>query len=436
MSVIVKLLSKFDDSGIKKARREFGGLKKFAGTLAFGIGIQQIASTLIDAAKAASADQKSMQLLNSQLTKNANATKSQVIQNDKFIESLSNQVGIVDDDLRPAQAKLARATGSVAQSQKLLRLALDASKVSGKGLDATATALAKAFNGNTTSLIRMFPELKKSKDAIGDLNKEVAGAAEAQASPFDKFNVALDNLKEKLGYVILPILSDLIDQMIKPGGLVDAVGKFLDDMSNPKTEAGQTFLQIKNAVQDTFEGVKSFFALFGNGDAMKGFANTASFLIQMLPALLALKGILFLSKSTTAIANLAKAIGLIQAGDTGTSILAGGKGKKGGPIPLGVAGPLLAVGMVLTTKGDAGPVDESFTRTRLQDAANSANKRKQAAAALKESSGIMNPGKNAPLSGNQIIINNYSADPKAVTDAVNKYLKNNGGKSITNPGGR
>ena len=61
-------------------------------------------------------------------------------QNDKFIDTLSNQVGIVDDDLRPAMGQLVRATGDTAKSQKLLRLALDASAVSGKPLNTVARA--------------------------------------------------------------------------------------------------------------------------------------------------------------------------------------------------------------------------------------------------------------------------------------------------------
>ena len=123
----------------------------------------------------------------------------------------------------------------------------------------------------------------------------------------------MDNLKEKLGAVILPYLVDFIDTMMKPGGAIDQVGRFLDDVSNPKTDAGKTFLEIKGAVDSTIQGVKGFFALFGGGDAMEGFKNVASTLVKALPALLALKGILVLAKAGTSIANLAKAVGLIQA---------------------------------------------------------------------------------------------------------------------------
>jgi len=312
MAVIVNLLSKFDDSGIKKAKKSFGGLKSALGAVGLGLGFKAITDGLLDAAKAASADAKSMQLLNNQLQKNAKATDAQIKQNDKFIDTLSNQVGIVDDELRPAMGKLVRATGDTSKSQKLLKLALDASAVSGKPLNTVADALSKAFVGNKMQLVRLFPALKESKDLFADLEKTVGGAAIQQADPFSKFNVAMDNLKEKLGAVILPYLVDFIDTMMKPGGAIDQVAQFLEDVSNPKTEAGKTFLQIKDAVDSAISGVKDFFAFFGDGDAVKGFANVASSLVKMLPALLALKGILMLASAGKSIANLAKAIGFIS----------------------------------------------------------------------------------------------------------------------------
>jgi len=368
-----------------------------------------------------------MQLLNNQLKRNAGATASQIKQNDKFIDTLSNQVGIVDDDLRPAMGQLVRATGSVSQSQKLLRLALDASSATGKPLNTVTRALSNAFVGNKTQLVRLFPALKTSKDLFADLEKQVGGTAEQQADPFSKFNVAMDNLKEKLGTVILPYLVDFIDTMMKPGGAIDQVGKFLDDVSNPKTEAGKTFLQIKDAIDKTITGVKDFFAMFGDGDAMKGFGNVVSSLVKALPALLALKGILVLAKAGTSIANLAKAIKLMvganAAGDaTG---LIGGKGNKGkGKFPLLGAGALLGLGMTLSLSGDTEVMTPEERQARLADI-----KRRRKLIpkkpVLATSSDLLGSLKSNTV--NSVVINVQSADPKAVVSAVNNYVKQNGG---------
>jgi hypothetical protein len=315
MSVIVKLLSKFDDSGIRKAKSGFSGLKGAIGAIGIGVGISQITDLLLDSAKAASADAKSTKILNTQLTRNAGATKAQIKQSDKFVEKLSLQTGILDDDLRPAYAKFANVTHNVKEAQKLLTITVDAAAGSGKSQTKIAQAVAKAYDGNTKSLQNMFPELKKSKDVLGDFTKQYKGMAEINADPFMKFNNSMDILKEKLGAVVLPLLSDFVDYISKPGGPIDQVSNFLDSFQDPNSDASKMFTDIKNAVKDAFGYVKDFFALFGNGNAVEGFKNIAKALVMALPALIALKGIMMLASAGSAIANLAKAVGLIQAGN-------------------------------------------------------------------------------------------------------------------------
>ena len=432
MSVLIKLLSKFDDSGIKKAKGSFGGLKKTIGAIGLGIGIQQVTDLLIDSAKAASADQKSTQLLNTQLVRNANATKTQIAGAETFIEKLSLQTGIMDDDLRPSMGKMVRVTKDVDKAQELLALSLDASATTGKPLEKVSNAISQAFAGNKTQLEKLFPALKGSKDLFGDLEKIVGGAAIQQADPFSKLNNSMDILKEKLGAVILPLIEQFVTEITKPGGLVEQVGQFLEDLSNPRTEAGQMFVDIKNAVKDAYGYVKDFFALFGDGDAMKGFANVASTLISALPALIALKGILMLASAGKSIANLAKAIALMTgagaAGDGGI-LGAGGKnktGKFGNKLPLLGGGALLGVGLVLSTSGDV-MIDPERQAYRESLDPKTGLPKGQKLAPL--GSGIFANGKSlaAQTTNNNITIQVQSADPKAVVDAVVKYQKANGG---------
>jgi hypothetical protein len=459
MSVIIKLLSKFDDSGLKKAKSGFGGLTKSLGAIGIGIGLKQITDGLLDAAKAASVDAKSMQLLNNQLTRNTGATKAQVAQNNKFIDSLALQVGIADDQLRPAQARLARATGSTAKSQKLLKLALDASAVSGRPLESVSTALAKAFNGNTTSLKRMFPELSKSKDIIGDLTKAVKGAAQEQADPFARMNVAFGELQEKLGAIILPYLLDFIDTMMMPGGAIDQVGKFLEDVSNPKTEVGQTFIQVKDAIGQAIESVKTFFGFFGDGDAVKGFGNVMSALLSALPALVALKGIMMLASAGKAIQSLVTAMAVITGKNTlssdGTTVVPGSTGdssktKKTKPKVKGKGIAALAGLFALTNGGElvdiavnaggtlalANPVGRTaasvltmsgdtrkLTQKEIDDRA--AWDARVKANPFKTPSFIL--PKNAGAVTNNVTINVQGGDPKVLVDTLGKYVKQNGG---------
>jgi hypothetical protein len=429
MSVIIKLLSKFDDSGLKKAKSGFGGLGKALGAVGIGFGIKAIADTLLDAAKAAAADAKSTKLLNTQLERNAGATAASLKENDRFIESLSLQTGIMDDDLRPTMARFGNVTKNVKEAQKLLKITIDATAGSGKSQTKIANAVAKAYGGNTTALKGMFPELLKSKDVLGDFAKTYEGMAEANADPFMKFNNSMDILKEKLGVVVLPLIIDFIDEISKEGGAIQVVGKFFDDLANPKSDVGKTFTEIKDAVGEVIKGVGDFFALFGNGDAVEGFKNIATSLIQALPALLALKGIMMLASAGKSIANLAKAIGLMTGagavGD-GTSVIGGGKGKKGGgKMPLLGGGALLGLGMVLSLSGDSmnsGPkTAEEIAAWKKQDKINKAN----AAKNYGKIPGLISTGIPGSTTQN-ITINVTNADPKATVDALGKYIKQNG----------
>ena len=423
MSVIIKLLSKFDDSGLRKAKAGFGGLSKTLGAVGIGFGLKAITDTLMDAAKAAAADAKSTKLLNIQLQRNAGATAESLKENDKFIESLSLQTGIMDDDLRPAMARFGNITGNVKDAQKLLKITLDAAAGSGRSQEKISKAVGQAYGGNTKALQRMFPELRKSKDVLGDFAKTYEGLAVANADPFMKFNNSMDILKEKLGVIVLPLIISAIDEISKPGGLIETVGKFFEDVANPKTDAGKTFLDIKDAVGQTIGAVKEFFGFFGNGDAVKGFANIATSLIQALPALLALKGIMMLASGGKAIAALVSAISIL----------------KGTPAPTGV--PPVVGGLASNPFVMAAAASQAATYVASSEAekitnVEAAKKGMQfniVAATFTGSMALPRPTNPYPgdllgLRGNQpnVTINVTKADPKAVVDAFNVYFKQNG----------
>jgi hypothetical protein len=338
-------------SGFEKTTKKVSsGISKALGGFGIALGASALISGLTNATKAAAEDLKQQKLLAGQLVRTTKATKSQVKGAEKFIDTLSNQTGILDDDLRPALANAVRGSGSLEKGQKLLQIALDGSVASGKPLDTVLNALIKANNGNTQSLYKLAPELKKTKGGIDDYAKSVKGAAEAGADPFAKFNVAVENLTEQFGMLLLPYVEDFVEFLTKK--VVPAISDFLDDVNNPKTDTGKTFKDIGDAVNQVYESVKDFFALFGNGDAAKGFGNVATALVKALPALLALKGILVLASAGKAIAGLVAAVSALQGGTAAGAVAAGGAGK-GGKLPIiGFNAPTLIAAGVLTLSGD------------------------------------------------------------------------------------
>lgn len=414
MAVIVKLLSKFDDSGIKQAKKKFGGLKTAIGAIGIGIGISQITDLLMDSAKAASADAKSTKILNTQLVRNAGATKAQIKQSDKFIEKLSLQTGIFDDDLRPAYAKFANVTGNVKDAQKLLTVTVDAAAGSGKSQTKIANAVAKAYDGNTASLIGMFPELKKSKDVLGDFTEQYRGMAEINADPFMKFNNSMDILKEKLGAVILPLIITFVDEISKPGGLVDQVGKFLTDLSDPKTDTGQIFITLKESVAGAGESIGGLFALMdtsGGKNPMNGFVQALTYISDFI------RGI---ADGVTA---LSGAMAKLGAGDyngaiaiLNAEVTLGAESVRRG---LGVQETMAAINAETMSRGSGAFYAGDSTQGATYDVVGFGKP------TGKLGTGIFANGKSL-TNNNNVTINVLNADPKATVDALGRYIKTNG----------
>src|SRR4029077_12418900 len=99
------------------------GLKKAA--LPAAAALAAIGVAAIDATKAAAEDAAAQEKLAGTLHRVAGANDAAVASTESFISKLSLATGVADDELRPAMAKLASATGSVSEAQKALQIALD-----------------------------------------------------------------------------------------------------------------------------------------------------------------------------------------------------------------------------------------------------------------------------------------------------------------------
>jgi hypothetical protein len=275
-----------------------GGVGKLLSGFGLALGASALISGLTNATKAAAEDLKQQKLLAGQLKRTTNATDAQVKGAERYIETVSAQTGILDDDLRPALANAVRGSGSLAKGQKLLRIALDGSVASGKPLDTVLNALIKANNGNTQSLYRLAPELKKTKGGIDDYAKSVKGAAEAGADPFAKFNVAVENLSETFGAILLPYVEQFVTFLTETA--IPAVSEFIDDASNPNTDTGKAFVAIREAVvgKDGKSGVygsillvidaigQLFGSLSSNGNALDGLVKAFEIIAVALDVIL------------------------------------------------------------------------------------------------------------------------------------------------------
>ena len=177
-----------------------------------------------------------------------------------YIKKLSLASGIVDDELNPAFQRLLIATKDVGKAQALLKTSLDVSAGTGKGLEATTTAISKAYLGNTTALQRLGVGLSATQLKAGDFDSTItalnnnfygqaSAAVEGYTGQIDRLGIAYDQLKERVGKSILDI-----------GG---SIGRFIE-----YTKAGlSTGLTIDAQEQAKLKGIffnKNMAAGFGN----------------------------------------------------------------------------------------------------------------------------------------------------------------------------
>jgi hypothetical protein len=218
-----------------------GAFTKVAAVTAVGVGA--IATGIGFAVKAAAEDQKSFELLSQALKANTSATTEQIAAIDKQIGAMSIQVGIADDQLRPAFANLARATGDVTLSQNLLTLSTDIAAATGKDLEAVSIALSKAYGGNVAGLqklgIPLDENLIKTKDfdgAVLALTATFGGAAAVAADTFEgklgRLKIAFGETVEQVGSFLIPIFTELADLFLTKvvpivNDVADKIGPYL-----------------------------------------------------------------------------------------------------------------------------------------------------------------------------------------------------------------
>jgi hypothetical protein len=234
-------------SAMRKAMRELDGVersvKKMAGNVnkAFGaMGVGLGIAGFANLAKAASADNVAMVKLSTAIKNATGATDEAIASNEAYIQSLSNQLAITDDELRPAMQALVLATGDLGQAQALLPIAADLATSANVDLTTASKALAKAQAGNMTALFKLMPALKGTADPMAELIRLTEGAAEAagNADPFKKMQVIFENLQETLGNYLLPYLTAFADWLVSDDGqeklqmLADGFGMIFTNLAN------------------------------------------------------------------------------------------------------------------------------------------------------------------------------------------------------------
>jgi hypothetical protein len=202
----------------------------------------------VQAVKNAAQDEAAQRKLEETIRASTNATVAQTKAVGDYIDQTSIAIGITDDELRPAFARLVRSTNDVKEAQKLLNLALDITAATGKPLEAVANALGKAYDGNSTSLGRLGlgidQNILKSKDfdvVYQNLTKTFGNFAENEAqtteAQFKRIQIAVDEAKESIGAALLPAVQQLAGFIL--ANVVPALNQFIAGLTGTSLASGE-----------------------------------------------------------------------------------------------------------------------------------------------------------------------------------------------------
>jgi len=254
MAITIPIISEFDGQGISKAIAEFKQLETNGQKASFaikkaavpaGLAIAGLAVALGDAAKGAIEDDAAQQVLALTLRNTTGATDKQVASVEDYISAQGKLLGVSDDKLRPALARLVSQTHDITKAQELASLAMDVAAGTGKDLGTVTEALAKASTGNFVALSKLSPELKQmakdgaSADEIfaalsGTFADQASNAAGTAQGQFQRLTVALSETKESIGAALLPA--------------IEAVLPFLQTLGTWAQEHSTVFLVIAGVV--------------------------------------------------------------------------------------------------------------------------------------------------------------------------------------------
>ncbi len=253
-----KGLAKADNEiqGFGQKVGEFGKKVAAAFAVAAAAAAAYAGKLAVDGVKSAIEDEQAQLRLAAALKTATGATNAQINATEDYIRETQLATGITDNELRASFQRLSVSTKDVTQSQKLLTLAIDVSKGTGKELGTVVEALSKAYEGQDTRLARLGIGLSQADLKAMDFTETTkaltnlyGGAAAANAETFqgriDRLKQAFEEAKEEIGYRLLPFIERFVDLIVN-----QVVPKL--------QEFAKYFDPIKQAIKDNQEAFDAF----------------------------------------------------------------------------------------------------------------------------------------------------------------------------------
>jgi hypothetical protein len=226
---------------------------------------------LKDGVEAAIADEKANAQLANTLINVAGATDETIKKTLAYTRATELATGVTEDELRPSLNRLTIATGDVQKAIQLQTLALDVSAGSGKSLEAVTQALAKAQEGNTTSLVRLGIGLSAAQlktmsmnDVTNSLAETFAGAADTAANTFEgkmtRLGLAFEDVRDTVGGFVLDAITPMVENIVSK--VMPALSDFAQGVGGKEGLKGTFDVFVDGAKKvfiPIFEGIRSAF---------------------------------------------------------------------------------------------------------------------------------------------------------------------------------
>jgi hypothetical protein len=431
MAIYLPILTQFNDKGLKQAEKGFKDLEGAQAKAKYALGrankyaavaLGGLVAGLGDAVKGAMEDEQAQLLLARQLQKTTGATDEQIKSVEAYITQQGKLKGVTDDELRPALAGLVRATGSIATAQKAANLAMDVAAAKGVSLETVTKTLEKAYGGNMTALARLSPELRgmikdgaSLDEVMAAMSATFGGAAVDSANTAEgsmkRLGVALGEAKEGVGGALLPILEKALP-------VLQTFAQWAQDNPTLITAVAAAFgvmaasILLVNAAMALNPAVLITAAIVGLGIALVAaykhfdtFRAVINAVVNQVASNFELMANAFISMINVVI----KGINLIKPGKDIGQLGQVSFGRLGGPVRgdgfSGLNIPAMANGGIVTGPtlaliGEAGP---------------------EAVIPLNRAGG---------MGGNNVTINVNGGDPRAVVDALRRYMQTHGAVPI------
>lgn len=195
----------------------------------------------------------------------------------KEIDRISKLAALDDEDLSDALAKQVRTTGSLSKGLKDVALAANIARARDISLAAAAKIVEKARTGQLRGLKAIGVEIGKNttaEEALERAQRKFAGSAErygkTAAGAQDKLSVAFENLQERIGAKLLPILTKLTLKLVY---LIDwteknwpRISRSLQPVVAIVKQAFENISGFVKAIAATFEGVVKIIDGIRNGE--------------------------------------------------------------------------------------------------------------------------------------------------------------------------